>query len=358
MPDEPTTPAAPAAPTPAPAPPAQTPQPGQVVEPTAPAATPSQDDQEWDQALASYKKDQGFDPGKPKAEEPKKDEQAKPEEKSEATSEAQTDSKDQKPDEKSGSGDDSKKEGGGAEESGKPGEEEPEAASPDNSVREARATQRKLAEEAKTVQQDLRKELFSDIPDELQDADGDPIRTIEDVMQRQNPNTGKPFTEEEAAAWLLAAQQNLNQKKAEADKKVEQITDTLLSLKDQSENIKLKYGKLLEANPNGIRERVWNAFQKTLVRDKETNIIVDAPVSLEEFYEAALAPYVLMHQQMEKDAQAKEEADKKAEAAKQEAERAKDQSDRQDIYSGGKSETQDSEEKEWEQAAKRHYEGV
>lgn len=222
---------------------------------------------------------------------------------------------------------------------------------PNKQAREQRGIQRELAADETAMKEDIRKEMFSEVPTVLQDADGDQIRTIEDVQKLMNPNTGKPFTEEEAGSWLLQAQQHLNTQLQELEKQIEQIAETNISLKDQSDSIKGEYGELLKANPNNIREKIWVEYEKTLKKDEKSGIIIEAPVSLESFYRAALAPYVELAKQLEAQAEA-ETKDSKVEADKA---KTQNQTDRADITSGGKSDTRDDEEKEWDKAAKSYY---
>lgn len=217
----------------------------------------------------------------------------------------------------------------------------------DSSVRDARQVQREIKEDREAVLADVRKELFSDIPEQLEDADGDPIRTIEDVQKRLNPRTGKVFTEDEAGVWLLAATQNLAKQREDANSEADRITEVNLAIKDQADAIKQKYGEILKANPNGIREKLAAAFDRTLVL--KNDVIVDTPVSLEELYETALAPYAAVAEQLA-------ESTATAAEAKKEVVKVQDRSDRQDIYGGGNSNVEDPEEAGWSRAAKDFYE--
>lgn len=215
-------------------------------------------------------------------------------------------------------------------------------------VREQRAIQNEMLADETAVKDDIRKEMFDDVPTELLDADGDPIRTIEDVQKLMNPVTKKQFTEEQAAMWLLAAQQNLNKQLQDIERKTTEIASVNLSLKDESDIVNEKYGKLLETVP-GLRKRVWAEYAKTLEKDEKTNIITKAPVSLEKFYDIALQGYAKLAEQMK----ASEEAEQKH---AEEKATIQSQSDRSDIYSAGKTDTTSGEDKEWAKAAKEYYE--
>lgn len=218
---------------------------------------------------------------------------------------------------------------------------------PDAAAREARQTQREAQQQVEAVAKDVREKMFKDAPTVLQDADGDPITSIADVMKLVNPATNEGFTAEEAGMWLLAAQQQFNKNLAEMDKRINQIAETLVDVKDQADAITYKYGDLLKAD-EPLRDKLWAQYEKTLIKDPESGIITGAPVNMEEFYEIALAPYAKLAENMknsnaEDDRKAKEAADK-AEADR----KAKERADRSDIFGRGNVDANtDPEDKEW-----------
>lgn len=302
------------------------------------APTDTSEEDEWTGATADYLIEKnGEQPAKDT--EGKDDEPAKPEEGEEEKPAAQKDPADKKPDEEQKPGDDTE---------AKTGEDQPTETQP--------LTRAEIEADRKQTQEEIRKELFSDVPERLEDADGEPIETVEDVQKLMNPNTGQAFTESEAAAWLLAAQKHLSQRRSEADKRVEEIAEVHLSLKEQADNIRKKYGALLEANPNNIRQKIHDAYQKTLVVDKDKDFITDAPLSMEDFYDNALEPYEKMAEQMENQETQKAETEAKAKQQQQTKTKTQTRSDREDIIGNSTGSTKDPEEAEWEQAAKTYYE--
>lgn len=176
-------------------------------------------------------------------------------------------------------------------------EQDGEESEPDFSSRDSRAAQREIAAQREAMSADVRKQVFDSVPKTLVDADGDAIRGIEDVMKLVNPRTGETFTEEEAGMWFLAAQQEFNKNMADLDKRVEQIAEINLDLKDDADTINYKYGELLKVlpdpeNPRKLyRDTLWSEYQNTLVRDPNSNVIIQTPMPLRTFYERALAPY-------------------------------------------------------------------
>lgn len=236
-----------------------------------------------------------------------------------------------------------------------------EAGEPDTSARDARLAARESAKAIDTVAADVREKMYKDAPTVLQDADGDPIRTVADVMQMINPRTitaeepkGRGFTEEEAGMWLLAAQSKFNQDRATDAKEINRIAEVNVDLKDQADSITYRYGALLKAD-TALRDRIWAQYDKTLRKDADSGVITDAPVDMVEFYDIALAPYLQAGE-----AAAKTEADKaaadKAAADAETARKKQEQADRSDIFGGGNiDDNSTDEEKEWASAMETVY---
>lgn len=264
-------------------------------------------------------------PDKPTTKKDKADEQPKPEKTAEEIAADEATAKSEKLDEGAGDGDDAKAKS-----------ETNAEKDTDSSAREARAAARQSAEQTKAVAADVRTKMFAELPDQLQDADGDPIHTIEDVQKLMNPRTGEAFTEEEAGMWLLSAQQKFNLQRATTEKQIEQITDTNVALKDEADYITEKYAEVLK--DEALRDKLWAQYEKTLVKDEASGVIIKAPVSLEEFYEIALSPRMEVAQKATETAAAAEAAAEAATAAEAkkvaDAETARQQTraDRSDIY--------------------------
>lgn len=339
--------AEPAAPAVAPVAPAEPAAPAAPVAPTAEEAAAAADAAEWDEAA-----DEIF-PGlkstqKPKKDDKKPDEPAKPDEKVETPKAPAADEIDpnETPEQKA------EREAKAAADEEAAGDENEEI---DTSARDTRLAARENARQVEVMKSDVRKEMFANVPTVLQDGDGDPIRSVDDVMRLINPRTNEAFTEEEAGMWLLSAQQKFNQSLQGIEQQIETIAEVNVDLKDQADAVTYRYGALLKEMPE-LRDELWAEYEKTLEKDPESGIITKMPVSLENFYEIALRPYATVAQKAEADgdAAAKTEADAKAaeDAKKAEAEeKAKKRADRSDIYGGGKVDDMDEDEKEWADAA-------
>lgn len=235
-------------------------------------------------------------------------------------------------------------------------EEEDEA--PDTTARDNRLATREYQQQVAAVKQDIRAKMFADVPTELRDKDGDPIRTIDDVTKLINPRTGEAFTDEEAGMWLLSAQQQFNQTLAAVEAQIEQVAEVNLDLKDQADLIRYQYGELLKAMPD-LRDELWADYEATLVKDPASGLILRAPINLERYYARNLKPYAEKALQLEQEAAGggtppapvKPAVDPAAAKAAAEAEKARKRADRSDIYGGGDNKNEDPEDKEWNDAA-------
>jgi hypothetical protein len=301
-----------------------------------------QDDAEWDSI-----ENEMFPGSKPTTKQEKTDEQTKSETTTETTTADPQNPTGEKSDEEQGAGDDTA--------AGSKSEEETAKADAAASSPSVGQSARDYARQVETVKADVIKQMFADVPETLQDADGDPISSIDDVMKLQNPRTGEAFTEEEAGMWLLSAQQKFNQQRADMEKQATQIAEVNIEIKEQADRINAKYGEYLKANTE-LRDQLWADWQETLIKDEKSDVITKTPMSLERFYELALGPRVEAANAAAA-ATAQAEADRKAaeEKAAAEAEEQKKnrRDDRSDIYGGaGKTDTRSDDDKEWDDAEK------
>lgn len=296
----------------------------------------------WGDAEAEFLADKGI----------KSDEQTDSKKTGEEASAQGDDSEGKKSDEEQGAGDDSKK-GAGSEEEADPNADEnlEQQNGPQNDTANYRKVQKEIEADNQAMQADVKKELYPDWSDDILDADGDPIKTPRDVMARTNPATGKRFTEEEATAWLFAAQEHKDKERTAMQERVAQVSDVMIDQRDQADQVKGKYGELLAKLPE-LRKEIFADYKATLVIDKETGLIVDAPVSMYRFFERALRPYEQYVKQVQADSAGKKQT-------QTEAERKQTHQDREDIHSasGGSDSMKDPEEAGWEKAAKEYYEG-
>lgn len=228
----------------------------------------------------------------------------------------------------------------------------------ESAARDARSLQRDILAETEAMQNDIVDTMFKDKDGKLYDADGDEIRTIDDVMALRNPNTGKNFTEDEAGAYLLKATQHAQQEREDAIAMAKTYAEVNLTIKDEADTIKDKYGEFLNDPKNAaLKAEIWADYEATLQTDEESGVIVKAPVSMVRFYDRALKPYVEAQSTINNAEQAKKEAEAAAAKAAEDAKRARTRSDREDLFDRGNSgrETLSKDEAEWADAEKAYY---
>jgi hypothetical protein len=186
---------------------------------------------------------------------------------------------------------------------------------------------------------------------QLRDSDGDPITGIEDMTKLINPKTNDYFTEDEAGAWLLASQQKLNKDIEQLEEYAAGIVETNMTLKEGADRVQEIYGDLLAKLPE-VADQVLEAYQKTLVKDPNTGIVIKAPVDVVGFYDVALGGYKKVAEQMNIQAEADAIAAKKAAEEKARAGRA----ERGDLFPRGSSELPLGEEEQgWDTAMDQYY---
>lgn len=236
-----------------------------------------------------------------------------------------------------------------------------EGQEPDFTGRDARVAQREYQARVDSVKSDVASKLYANVPKTMVDADGDPIRGIEDVMKLVNPRTiteenpqGRTFTEEEAGSFFLNANAKFQENLKGIQNRIDQIAEVNVDLGEQADMIKYKYGELLKVLPDPdnpkmlYRDTLWAEYQKTLEKDPTSGIILRAPMSLETFYNRALSPYARQAQEAEQAANGGQPAAPAPPAPDPNANRQQARTDRSDIFGGtNPNDGQSEDDKEW-----------
>lgn len=236
---------------------------------------------------------------------------------------------------------------------------EPEPAISDpapEKAREQRMVQRQTLAEEQALREDIKTKMFSDKIDiNPIDKDGNPIQSPQDLMDYENPQTGQSFTEEEAALYWLNLSKEIAEKKEKYEKQLDNITDLNMSIKDQADIINETYGDFLEKYPN-IRDKIWAEYEKTLKRDETTDIIIETPIPLINFYNLMLTPYKALMDQIKQGKSVEKTKDAVVEEKNKEIEKLQIRSDRADITGTNTNAGHlDKEDKEWAEALKEYY---
>ena len=217
------------------------------------------------------------------------------------------------------------------------------------SINPAPSSREQYMAREKAIKDDIREQMFKSTPDELTDQDGDPIKSIQDVMQRINPETGEAFTQPEAAMWLLAAQKQLETAQDERDTRISEVAEVTMSIAEEMDAVSETYKDYFEAMPD-LTEKILSVWKETLEVDPNTEIITKAPVSLKYIAEMIMDPYQKLAQRLAEEEESKNIAEEKAKAKRS---RANSRVDREDIISNGSKPTEGDEEAEgWAKAAR------
>lgn len=187
------------------------------------------------------------------------------------------------------------------------------------------------------------KDLYpEDIPNPLVDSDGDPIKSVSDMLNLVNPRTGEAFTYDEARAWIDEKTSQYQSAVQERLDEANRIVENNTSLTQGVAKVQQVYGKLLKSMPE-VADKLVQTYEKTLEFTPNGNV-KKAPVDILEFYNVAMQPYVDMAEKAE---QFKEAAEKKVEQ-REKIKRTK--SDRADLSNTGDVDTRSESDKEWDAA--------
>lgn len=168
-----------------------------------------------------------------------------------------------------------------------PPEEDPTKKAVKEALQEIETDRSSRMAEIDSIKQAAMEKLYPNgIDRQLRDSDGDPITGIDDLTKLVNPATNDYFTEEEAGRWLLENQQRLNKEVEQAERYVEQVAEVNQNLNEGARRVHDKYPEQMADEK--IRTRLLDAYNKTLVKDPETGVIVKTPIDIEEFFDIAL----------------------------------------------------------------------
>lgn len=137
-----------------------------------------------------------------------------------------------------------------------------------------------------------------EVPNPLVDADGDPIKGVSDMLNLVNPNTGEPFTYDQARAWMDERTNQYQSAIAERTNEARAIMANNEAVSSGAEEVKSKYGKILGENPE-LASQLIQTYKKTLSMTESGNVKA-APVDIREFYDIALKPYLSVQQKQQK----------------------------------------------------------
>ena len=154
----------------------------------------------------------------------------------------------------------------------------------------------------------------------LYDSNGNVIKTAQDIVDRGllNPRTGEPFEYEEAASWILAAQQQMNKNFEEIQNYATEIAEQNIQLSESSKRVMEKWGDVLNSLPQDKREELAEKYlTKQLEFAPDGSYITKVNMTPEEYYDLILEPYKDLSSVMAEKQRLEDEAKQRAQAAEQ-----------------------------------------
>lgn len=152
----------------------------------------------------------------------------------------------------------------------------------------------------------------------LYDSNGNVIKTAQDIVDRGllNPRTNQPFEYEEAASWILAAQQQMNKNFEELQNYAADIAEQNIQLSESSKRVMEKWGDVLNSLPQDKREKFAEQYlTKQLQFAPDGSYITKVNMTPEEFYDIILEPYTELSSVMAEKQRLETEAKQRDQAA-------------------------------------------
>lgn len=114
---------------------------------------------------------------------------------------------------------------------------------------------------------------------------GKELKSPQDVVDASGGN----MAIDEAAQWLMNEQYKLDQNIAAIKNDATKIAETTVKFKQDSVDVLQRYDALFKAYPT-VQQKVWNQYSKLIKTDEKHGVILSAP-DMREFYDTVLDPY-------------------------------------------------------------------
>lgn len=159
----------------------------------------------------------------------------------------------------------------------------------------------------------------------IYDTNGNVIKTAQDIVDRGlvNQRTGEPYTYEEAASFMLEANQKMQKNIEELNDWAENIAEQNVSLMESNTRVMDKWGDILQAMPDHAKTWAENYIATQLEFDETGSYITRMAMSPEQYYELVAGPYRKLGEALVK--QNELEASQKAAAEAKAAQEAKNE---------------------------------
>lgn len=183
-------------------------------------------------------------------------------------------------------------------------------------LKELDAERQTVTSERQTLRDEVRNALYPNgvTPEPLLDSEGKQINGVSDIAGKLvNPETNDVFTWEEAKDWFDKKQTEQKDWINTVEQNIDALAETTQLLHEGEKEVMHKYGELLKKLPDVAKE-AFDGYKSTLEIDKNTGVVLKAPISVTQYYDMVMRPYVAVAEQMQLQAQAEKDAAAAAQA--------------------------------------------
>jgi hypothetical protein len=162
------------------------------------------------------------------------------------------------------------------------------------------------------------------IDQSIYDDNGKVVKTAQDIVDRGliNRETGEPFNYDEAASFMLKAQQQSAANVKELEDYAEGVAEKNINLLEGNQRVIAKWGDTFKTMPKETVENLAAEYVRTQLKfDKTNSYMTEMNMTPEDFYAIVMSPYSNLKTSVDKETAA---ATKKAEADAAAAKKAED----------------------------------
>lgn len=205
----------------------------------------------------------------------------------------------------------------------KSAEEQPKYATKDDVVEALREfnseTTGRLDMVKKTTDQVIEKIYPEGIDQNIYDTNGNVIKTAQDIVDKGLlKENGEPYNYDEAASFMLQAQQKVAKNMEELNDWAEKVAEKNVNLYEGNLRVMNKWGDTLAELTQQEREAIADAYMQTLTFDETNSYITEMKLTPEQYYDITLAPYTKLNTALEAQKKLEEEAKTQEQKVEQE----------------------------------------
>jgi len=195
----------------------------------------------------------------------------------------------------------------------KTSEEAPQFATKDDvkdAMREYNQETTGRVDRVKSAQDEITQKLYPEgVDSKIYDTNGNHIQTAQDIVDRQltNERTGEAYSYDEAASFMLEAQQKMSKNIEELTNWTEGIAEKNINLLEGNQRVMSKWADTFKTLPQETVQTLADTYiSKQLKFDETNSYITEMNMTPEEFYDAVMSPYTSLSSSIAAEAKAAE----------------------------------------------------